>query len=290
VAPLKNRRPTALATWIGSRYPDSATSPRLLRWPLAFLARYSSRQGMLLASAAAFRLFLWLMPLALLVAGLLAAFAIGHTGDLRSAAKSAGITGAASQNAINTLREGERSWQVAVVTGGALFLWTTRTLMRNLTVVHAHAWQVPLPKPRHRVVVMTTLLFAVGWIAIFGVSAAIAPLAHVGLAGVVLGLILQGLVTAAAWLVISLRLPDGRNSWTDLIPGCLLVGFGLAILHLVSRVYIPRRLDHSSELYGALGIGAVILAWLLIIGQVIVGAAFVNSMWAEHRAQNQDAR
>jgi hypothetical protein len=41
--------------------------------PLAVLDRYAARQGVLLASATAFRLFLWLVPLALLIAGILAA-------------------------------------------------------------------------------------------------------------------------------------------------------------------------------------------------------------------------
>jgi membrane protein len=279
----------ARAERTGDRYQRMAQTRPLFGLPLAFLARYTSRQGMLLASASAFRLFLWLMPLSLLLAGTLAAFATVDYDDIRSAAKAAGITGAASQEVANSLRDGHRSWWTAVLVGGLLFLWTTRTLMRNLTVVNAHAWQVPLPKRRQKYVLATTLLFAAGWVVAFAVAAVITRLDHLLPGGAVLGIVLQGLVVAGVWMAICLRLPDSRDSWIDLIPGCLLFGFALAILHLVSRVYIPRRLEHSSQLYGSLGVAAVILAWLLIIGQVIVSAALINSVWSEYRARRRAA-
>ena len=62
----------ARAADAGNRYQERAQTQPLLGLPLAFLAQYAARQGVLLASAAAFRLFLWLLPLALLVAGVLA--------------------------------------------------------------------------------------------------------------------------------------------------------------------------------------------------------------------------
>ena len=67
------------------------------------------------------------------------------------------------------------------------------------------------------------------------------------------------------------------------LPGCLLFGFGLAVLHAVSRIYIPRRVQHSSELYGNLGVAAVILTWLLLFGQLVVAAALSNAVWSEYR-------
>jgi len=275
----------ARAERAGDRYQQLAQTHPILGLPLAFLARYTSRQGILLASAVAFRLFLWLMPLALLLAGVLAAFATGDDGDVRSAAKTAGITGAASQEVVTALHDGHRSWWVAVLIGSLLFLWTTRTLLRTLTIVNAHAWQAPLPKRRQRDVLTTTLIFAGAWLVVAAVAAAITRIDGLLPGGLLLGVALQGAAVAGTWLLVCQRLPDRRTSWIDLLPGCLLFGFGLAILHLVSRIYIPPRLAHSSELYGSLGIAAVILAWLLIVGQVIVSAALINSVWAEYQAQ-----
>lgn len=237
---------------------------------------------MLLASAVAFRLFLWLLPLALLAAGILAAVAKDNSASLESASKAAGLAGAASQQVVAALREGNKSWWVAVVAGAVLFLWGTRTLMRNLRVVNAHAWAAPVPKPGQKHLLVTTLVFAVGWILLFIVAGAVSRLDR--LIGVVLTTGVESVAVAAVWLVISVRLPDRRTDMVDLLPGCLLFGVGVAVMNAVSRVYLPRAFAQSSQLYGTLGIASVILGWLLLIGQLIVSAAVVNAVWSDYRA------
>jgi membrane protein len=94
---------------------------------------------------------------------------------------------------------------------------------------------------------------------------------------------IQITLSAVVWLVISLRLPDRRRSWTDLLPGCLLFGIGLSLMQLVGRVYLPARFEHSSELYGSLGVAAVILVWLLLLGHLTVVSALVNRVWFDYR-------
>ena len=279
----------ARAELAADRYQQRAQSQPALGLPLAFLARYTARQGVLLASALAFRMFLWLLPFALLVSGILAGLARESTHSLQSASKQVGITGAASQQVMTALHNGNKSWWIAILTGGLLFLWASRTLMRSLTLVSAHAWQVPAPRPRQKHVLVTTLVFAGCWILLFAIAALGARLDRLFPGALVLAIVVEILAASALWLPISLRLPDNRSDWTDLLPGCLLVGAGLAILHAVSRVYLPARLAHSSQLYGTLGIAGVILAWLLIIGQVIICGAFVNSVWAEYRARRRAA-
>ncbi len=251
--------------------------------PLVFLARYTSRQGVLLASALAFRLFLWLLPLALLIAGILAGVAGSHARDVVSASKSAGVTSAASQQIVTALQSGHKSWWLAVVVGGATWLWATRTLIRNLTVVNAHAWAAPVPRPRQKAVLVTTLAFAGLWVLAFGADAGIHEFDEAIPGGTAVAFFLQAAVFGGSWLVICLRLPDSRTTWTDLLPGCAVFGVGFATLNLVSRVYLPYRISQASEMYGALGVAATILVWLLIIGQVIVSAGLLNSIWTDHR-------
>lgn len=277
-------RGRARAERAARRYEELGREHPSLALPLVFIGRYTARQGMLLASAVAFRLFLWLLPLALLIAGILAGIAHGESSGLESAAKTAGVTGAASQEVIKALRDGRRSWWVAVLIGAVAFLWTTRTLIRNLAVVNAHAWQAPLPKRRQKDVLLTTLLFAVSWILLLTVSTLIGRLDHWLPGGVVGAGVVEAVVVGGAWLIICLRLPDLRTSWIDLLPGCAAFGAGYALLHFFSRVWLPGRIEQSAELYGSLGIAASMLAWLLIMGQLIVGGALINSLWAEHRA------
>ncbi|HEY2281800.1 MAG TPA: YhjD/YihY/BrkB family envelope integrity protein [Streptosporangiaceae bacterium] len=277
----------ARAERASSQYQRRSQTQPLLGLPVTFVARYTVRQGVLLASALAFRLFLWLMPLALLFAGILAALAQDHAGSLETAAKEAGVAGAASHQAVAALQSGHKSWLAAVLIGGFLLLWTTRTLMRNLALVSAHAWQTPNHRPRQKELLVTTLVFAGSAVALLAVAALITRLDRLFPGELLLAIIVESVAAAAVWLVVSLRLPDDRADWTDLLPGCLLVGVGLAVLHAVSAVYLPAKLAKSSALYGTLGIAGVILAWLLLVGQVIICGALVNSVWAEYRASRR---
>jgi uncharacterized BrkB/YihY/UPF0761 family membrane protein len=266
-----------------SRYQELAARRPVLGLPLVFLERYVSRQGILLASALAFRLFMWLVPLALLLAGILAAFATGDDRGVRDAAAAAGITGALREQIVQTLHEGHGSWWIAVSFGAVLFWWGSRTLARSLTLVNAHVWAVPAK--RNKQVLTFVLIFTAGWVAI--VASSVFHLDELIPAGVVLATLVEGAAIAALWLPLCMRLPDKRNDWLDLVPGCLFFGYAMSILHTVSRVYIPLRLERSSRLYGSLGLATVILAWLLIIGQVIVSGALMNSVWSDYRAQRR---
>ena len=266
------------------RYRKRAQEQPLLGLPLAFFAQYTARQGVLLASAAAFRLFLWLVPLALLGAGLLAAVAPDHQKSLESASKSAGLTGAASQQVVTALKDGHRSWVIAVITGAVVFLWATRTLMRNLTIANAHAWRAPIPRPSQRHVLVTSLLFAGTWLLVFAFTAGLHRASRLIAGGSVVALLVEGCLMSGAWFFIIRRLPDRRRSWHDLIPGSLLFGFGFSFLNVAGRLYLPHRFAHSSAVYGSLGIASVMLVWMLLIGQLIVSAAIVNSVWRDYRA------
>ncbi len=268
----------------GDRYQQLAQSRPLLGLPLAFAARYTGRQGILLASAVAFRLFLWLAPLALLLAGILSGYATGSDRDVDTAVRAAGITGVARTEVVSALHDGHRSWWVAVLFGAVLLLWATRTLVKILTLVNGHAWDAPLRKHTRREQIRLVLIVVGGWAAVMIVAAAISRLDGALPGGLLLPLVIQILVVAAAWLMVSMQLPDRRTSWTELIPGCVLFGLAITVLHTVSRLYLPYRFERSSRLYGSLGLATVMLAWLLIIGQVIVSAALINAVWAQHRA------
>jgi uncharacterized BrkB/YihY/UPF0761 family membrane protein len=233
---------------------------------------------MVLASAIAFRLFLWLVPFSLVLAGAFAGLARGHGDDVRAAAKAAGVTGATRQEVLQALESGHRSWWIAVLIGAALYLWATRTLMRSLAAVSARVWGATRHKRGQREVLVWTVVYAVVWVAVVVIAGTVVTFEDVKPGGLLLSIAFRGVVLSALWLLICDRLPDSRRRRSDLVPGCLIIGFGVALLHAASRVYLPDRLEHSSTLYGSLGTATVILAWLLLVGQVIVGATIVNCM------------
>jgi uncharacterized BrkB/YihY/UPF0761 family membrane protein len=271
-------------------YQEHAQRQPLLGLPLSFVARYTARQGVLLASAAAFRLFLWLLPLALLAAGILAGAAADHEASLESAGKVAGVTGAASHYVVTALHDAHRSWWAAVLLGTLLFLWATRKLVGNLTVVNAHLWGVPLPSGRQRDALVTSVIVAGGWVIVVMATGFLWRLHDIHFVGAFIAIAAQTLILAASWLFISLRLPARSHAKVDLAPGCLVFGLGLALLNAVSRTYLAGSFEHSSNLYGPLGIAAVILGWLLIVGHFIVSSALINVVWSEYRRDRDQRR
>jgi uncharacterized BrkB/YihY/UPF0761 family membrane protein len=269
---------------LNAQYEQLVAVRPVLGLPFGLWARFVGRQGLLLASAIAFRLYLTLMPLALLIAGILAGLSTSSNVDLKSAVRQGGITGAASQQVVTALRQGHQSWWVAVVIGAAGVIWAGRSLLRTVNTVNAHAWDVPRPVRRARRRLAGAVLFTVGLLAIVALASAVAHIGTTFGAGVVLAAVLEGAGIAAIWLGISMTLPDGRRQWTDLLPGSVLVGISIAVLHAASRVYLPSKVEHASHLYGALGVAAAILAWLLLIGDVLVVGTLTNSVWSDYRA------
>lgn len=267
---------------------QQAETRSTFRLPLTFIAWYVGRQGMLLASALAFRLFLWLMPLALLFAGVLAAVAGTDTATARSMTESAGITGTATDQVVTVLRDGDRSWWIAVLLGGAGALWGAKSLLRSLRLIHAHAWQIVARKPPVRQVVGTMFVFIGAWIGLLVSTAAAPRLDHVMPAGLLAASVVEIAAATAIWLAVTVRLPHLGDSWLDLLPGAVLVGFSLTVMHAVSRVYIPRRLEQASQLYGTLGVAAVILTWLLVLGLIIVAGALTNAVWHDRQRPADD--
>jgi uncharacterized BrkB/YihY/UPF0761 family membrane protein len=85
------------------------------------------------------------------------------------------------------------------------------------------------------------------------------------------------LIYAIAWLGISMLLPRATEDPGALLPGCLLVALTITVMHAVSELYLPDRLDHASQLYGTFGTTVVILGWFFILGRAIIIAMELNA-------------
>lgn len=271
-------------------YQDLAQQRPVLGLPLVFVSLYLARQGMLLASAVAFRMFLWLMPLALIVAGVLAGISTAYPDAPLLATQATGVTGTASQHIAEALADGHETWWAAVAIGLVAFVWTSRTLLRNLSLVSSHLWQVRPPRPKQAQVVLSTVVFAGTWLPLLVLGAVVVARVDGAVpGGWVLAVGFETGLCALTWLVVSSRLPDRRASWQDLVPGALLFGAGMSGMHLVSRVYLPTRIEHSAALYGSLGVAGAILVWLLVFGQLVVGSILVNVVLIDHREHARSA-
>jgi uncharacterized BrkB/YihY/UPF0761 family membrane protein len=89
-------------------------------------------------------------------------------------------------------------------------------------------------------------------------------------------LVFLELIALAVWAQSILPHPDGMT-WTAFLPGAVLFGVGVGLLRIVTEVYLAGRLGRVDDLYGALGMAAVFMAWLYLIGRLAVAAIAVTA-------------
>ena len=229
--------------------------------------------GSVMSSAVAFRLFLFFLPLLLLTIGV-AGFA-SDVADARSANRAAGISGGlAKQVSMAFHQHGLTRW-VAVLLGLWGVLVAGRSLSRVLYAASAAAWGLPPGShARFRAVgAVAGLVCTIGVIAIL--IGRIKESFGIGPASV--SFLPALLIYAIAWLGISMLLPRATEDPGALLPGCLLVALTITVMHAVSELYLPDRLDHASQLYGTFGTTVVTLGWFFILGRAIIIAMELNA-------------
>jgi uncharacterized BrkB/YihY/UPF0761 family membrane protein len=249
----------------------------------ALVERDSALGGGLLAGALAYRLFVLLLPTALLlVAGL---GLVAGTVDKSPAtmAKDAGLHGLIASEVAAAASGRHRA--LVFVLAIPVIVYATYTLYKAVGKVHALAWHgsarnVRTP-PRGVVVLAAALVldvaaaWVVGWIRRgnqFG-----------GIAMLLVYLVFVG----GSWLAVSTQLPHRPVRWYAFLPGAALIGVGMLFVN-VFNVYVTTRLVESrAHTYGALGIAAALLFSLFLVGRLIVLSAELNAALDE-RAHNRD--
>lgn len=243
--------------------------------------------GGLIAGGVAFRIFLWLVPLGLVVAALLS-FWVEHDEDgLEEATREFGIGAAAAQAASEALQAGDRNAGVVLVFGLVMLAWFSLGAVRALILAHALAWQLKPPRIRRPFRVIATFNgLLVGYTALsLGLAWLREQLGTISILGTALTLAAStGVVLTAMWL-----LPRRAATLRDLLPGALLVAVGAQLIQIAVLFYFAPRLGRSEETYGALGTAATLLIWLYVISRLFTGAAFLNStLWLRRNEARED--
>jgi uncharacterized BrkB/YihY/UPF0761 family membrane protein len=241
--------------------------------------RDSAIGGGLLAGALAYRFFVLLLPSALLFVSGLGLYADTVEKSPAEVARDAGLHGLIASHVASTASSDAR-WIVFVLMVPAV-LFALVKLQRAIAIVHAIVWHGTARGVRitpqgvgllgAALLLIVAAAEVVGWIRrqdqLGGTSALVVYVAIVG----------------GAWLLVSLRLPHGDVRWPALVPGALLVGFGLLFVN-VFNVYVTTRLvEDQANTYGALGIAAALLFSLVLVGRVIVVSAELNAALEDRR-------
>lgn len=256
---------------------------------LAFRLYEADREvgGGLLSGAIAFRLFLWLLPAALLLVAAMGTESAHRYDSPSDSIRAIGITSLATDSVNKAAHDAQAArWEAAIV--GAAFLYTASVaLLKALAVTYAHVWHTAAPRLKNKPRAVAELVLV---ILVAGVATSLAALIRnrspaLGL----LAMVSVVAVYAGVWLALSSRLPHGKAPIVQLAPGALVFGIGVEAMHLLVVYYLARRLTHASLWYGSLGIAATLLFGLFLVARCIVAGALLNAtLWDSTRRPRVD--
>jgi uncharacterized BrkB/YihY/UPF0761 family membrane protein len=251
---------------------------------LGFAAADRSRRtaASVLAGALAFRFFVTLLPLTLvLVVGL--GYLKSAGGKPSDVAGQFGIRGVLASTVNHSASFSDPGRTVVLLLGLVALVSACRTTVATLRAVHAIAWDIPVV--RWRKGGRAAMVLLAGVVVTFAFAGIAVRVRSEG--GAVLGgaaSVLIAAVVTAIWLGASWLLPHREvEGWLPFLPGAILVGVGVALLQVISLNFVGPRLEHKSALYGTLGTSFVLLGWLYVLGRLLVAAPLLNALLVEHR-------
>lgn len=248
--------------------------------------RDSAIGGGLLAGALAYRLFVLLLPAALLLVSALGIVAGTVDESPAKVAKDAGLHGLIASEVASAASGRHRA--LVFVLALPVAAYALVTLYNAIAKVHALAWYGSARRVRigrrgvlvfaGALVLQFVAVWVVGWIRRsdqFG-----------GIAMLLVYLVLVG----GAWLAVSTQLPHREVRWLALVPGAIVFGVGLLFVNVFNVYVTTRILENRAHTYGALGIAAALLFSLVLVGRLIVVSAELNAALAERsRADDSNA-
>jgi uncharacterized BrkB/YihY/UPF0761 family membrane protein len=237
--------------------------------------------GGLLAGALAFRLFVWLAAFVVLVVALLS-----FTGNTTATLRNGGLTGIAAHEVSDAVADTRRSrWLLLLAALYALFS-TSRGMVRSLWTSSELSAGLPVDKPPQLrgVLAYNAIMFAL--FATVGGASRLRDLTPGP--GLVITFATIVVFVALTWLGLH-WLPGPDVPPRDLLPGAIVLGVGLDIMHLVGTLYLPGRLDRASDTYGTLGTAIVLLLWLYLFGRLMIAGGVLNATLRELREESEES-
>ena len=224
-----------------------------------------------LSGGVAYRLFLWLLPVGLILGGVLG---LGDADGIQEAVARGGLPAAVVDAIGDIARAGDgNSWWLMAV-GVPLLLWEGYTGAKALQLVHGLVWNDPPTRTRP----LTSSVVFTGVCLAF--VSAICLTWWLREESLIVGLAVLTVMVAplaGMWLWISLELPHGSAAWKALLPGALLVAVGFQLLHGALVYLLLPKLEKATTLYGGLGVVATMLFFAYLVGRIVVTAPILNS-------------
>ena len=240
--------------------------------------------GGLMAGALAFRLFLFLVPFVLFMFTLLGSASTLAESSATDMAKRAGISGVLATGIVNTESlSGGQKWVILLVAGYAM-LMAARSVVSTIVAATCLVWQIPRVRIKkfRPALLFIAFITIVSWLtSVLGQLRSAAPA--------------PGIVLTVAWLAIPLlagwwlmaHLPHRNAPVWAVLPGALVLGIGLQLMHVFTVVYISRSASSKSETYGVVGVALATLLWCYVAGRLLIATAVINAaLWRRFETRN----
>ena len=253
--------------------------------------RDQSVAGSVMASALAYRLFVWMLPLALLLVGGLGLLAEASDGDPTTYVEDAGIAGYFAESVGEATAEVNGLTRAALIVGASLvLLYATYVLLRALRAVSALTWRVPMRamrRPATQTLILLGLLL--GMVVAGGLTNRISGVADVPV-GWLVALVSLAVAPCFYVLLCVLLLPNGAERWTSHLPGAALFYLMVAAINLFTALILYPWVARKQETYGVLGVAAGVLLTLFVISRALVISTALNAELQSDRAGRQAAQ
>jgi uncharacterized BrkB/YihY/UPF0761 family membrane protein len=239
--------------------------------------------GSVMAAAIAYRMFIWMLPLALLLVAGLGLYAEARDESALETTEDS-LSGFFAES-VAAAADTTGTWTriVLLVSGLVVFLYQSYVLLRTLRAVSAFSWGIPV-RPMRGAPIATLTFLALLLMAVL-TSSAIKPISDALLPPLGWLLALAALLVIPTFYVLAnvLVMPHAAPRWTDLVPGALLFYAAVAALSLVNQLILFPWLARREETYGVLGVAAGILFSLFIVGRSFELASSLNAVLVEKR-------
>jgi membrane protein len=243
--------------------------------------RYVEARGSALAASITLYGFLALFAVAVLAIAALGFVSVNHADVAKTLTRNLGLTGEAARTVHQAVNTARRSRGAATVVGLVALAWTGTSLAIVLGDAYNATWHVDRRGAIDRAL-------GAAWLAGAGVAIAAGGLATAAwsfLPGVFAPLVVVvSLATDAALLVwTSWLLPNRRVPIRVIVPAALVGSVAIEVLKLLGGYAVPHLVEHSSQLYGTIGVVFALLVWLLVFGRIIVYVAVLEARGDERR-------
>jgi uncharacterized BrkB/YihY/UPF0761 family membrane protein/predicted GNAT family acetyltransferase len=261
------------------RFDDLRERSDLVRLGTVIYQRDGAVGGRLLGSAIAFRLFLFFVPLLLLIVGL-AGF-LASLIDADQASDTVGVSGAMSRQIDAAFSQSNGARWGATLTGLVGALWAGRSLGTVLSGASAVAWGLPAkdsPLTARAMGSLVGLLVGIGLVSVLVNRIR----AEVGVAIGSVSFVAAAALYAAAWVLVATTLPRTTSDPASSLPGAAVVGLTLATLQAVSQLFLPGQIERASELYGGLAATVATLGWFFFMGRSMAFSFVLDATVHDH--------